>query len=264
MTNEPKNFFDVKDIIKEFDESLLINNEFDVVTIVGEGEPTLYYDLKELIKEIKKRTDKPVAVITNGALLYEKRVKEALNEADIVLPTFDAYDESTFKKINRPHGQLSFQKVYNGLVEFSAQYKGELWLEMMFIKGVNEDDISIEKYKEKLKNIKYDKLYLNTPVRPPSEEYVKPISHKRMDEIATELKAISIDLLASQGFYSNINDHLEAIKSIIKRHPMNQFEIKGFLLNRKCKNINNILKMLNEDCEIEVISYQSYDTYRLK
>lgn len=264
MTNEPKNFFDVKDIIKEFDESLLINNEFDVVTIVGEGEPTLYYDLKELIKEIKKRTDKPVAVITNGALLYEKRVKEALKEADIVLPTFDAYDESTFKKINRPHGQLSFQKVYNGLVEFSAQYKGELWLEMMFIKGVNEDDISIEKYKEKLKNIKYDKLYLNTPVRPPSEEYVKPISHKRMDEIATELKAISIDLLASQGFYSNINDHLEAIKSIIKRHPMNQFEIKGFLLNRKCKNINNILKMLNEDCEIEVISYQSYDTYRLK
>lgn len=264
MTNEPENFFPVEDIIREFEKSIKDNESYDVVTIVGEGEPTLYADLKSLIKEIKARINKPVAVITNGALLYDKKVQDALNYADIVLPTFDAYDELSFKKINRPHGKLSFALVYQGIIDFSKQYKGQLWLEMMLVKGYNDNKESIKKYQEKLTKINYDKLYLNTPVRPPAESYIKPISHKKMAELENKLAGISIELLTSDGFYSNIEDHKEAIKSIIKRHPMNQHEIKGFLEKRNCKNPNKLLKDLQKDNSIEVLTYQNYQTYRLK
>ena len=210
------------------------------------------------------RTDKPIAVITNGALLYEKSVREELLLSDIVLPTLDAYDEEIFKKINRPHGSISYKKVLDGLIKFSKQFKGKLWLEMMFIKGYNNDLTSILKYKELLAKINYDKLYLNTPIRPPAESFVEALPNKNMKEIEELLGGISIDLLDSEGFFSDISDHIEAILSIIKRHPMNQYEIKGFLNTRNCVNIEEVILKLKQDSRVEVINYKGYYTFRLK
>ncbi len=118
MTNMRQMFFSVEEIMDEFDEFLKESIKFDVVTIVGEGEPTLYLGLGELISEIQKRTDKPVAVITNGALFYDPNLRSELYNADIVLPTLDAYDDESFRKINRPHSTIDFEKVSYGLKTF--------------------------------------------------------------------------------------------------------------------------------------------------
>jgi wyosine [tRNA(Phe)-imidazoG37] synthetase (radical SAM superfamily) len=264
MTNQRQDFFELSDMIEEFEEFLKKNIDFDVVTIVGEGEPTLYLSLGKLIKEIKKRTDKPVAIITNGGLLYDDDVKKDLYEADICMPTLDAYDQASFKKINRPIGNLVYDDVYRGLVEFSRNYKNQLWLEMMFVKGMNDDNTSISKLKDKLKDIDYHRLYINTVVRPPAEEDVDKVSHKDLISIAKFLGGLSIDVLMSDGFYSEIKDDFEAIKSIIKRHPMNHFEIKGFLEKRGCKDIARIFKQLEDSSEIDILNNNGYKTYRLK
>ncbi len=264
MTNTRNMFYKIEDIINEFKAILDKNIQFDVITIVGEGEPTLYLGLGDLIKEIKTLTMKPIAVITNGALLYEKQVRNELAIADIVLPTLDAYDEISFKKINRPHGSITYEKIINGINLFSNEYFGKLWLEMMFMKDINDDEVSISKYRSILNNIKYDRLYLNTPVRPPAEKNVSAVPPETMRYIQNELGGISIDLLDSLGFYSDISNHQEAILSIIKRHPMNQFEIRSFLKTRNCENIDEAIKKLNTNKRIEIIKYKGYNTYRLK
>lgn len=264
MTNTRQMFFSVEEIMAEFDQILREKIHFDVVTIVGEGEPTLYLGLGDLIDEIKKRTDKPVAVITNGALLYDLQLQSELGRADIVLPTMDAYDEESLKRINRPHGSLKFEDIKRGLEEFSEKYQGQLWIEIMLIKDVNDDDESLGKYAEMLKRIKYEKLYLNTPVRPPAESDVSIVDHEKMDHAAELLGGISIDLLSSEGFHSEIEDDHAAILSIIKRHPMNQFEIEGFLASRGRSDIDAFLNELKEDEKVEVINYKGYDTYRLR
>lgn len=264
MTNTRSMFFKVEDIISELKLTLDKLPNYDVITIVGEGEPTLYLGLGELIDKIKELTDKPIAVITNGALLYDDKVRREISKADIVLPTLDSFDEASLRKINRPHKSINYKKVIDGLSKFSIEYKGNLWLEMMFMKAINDSKIIIDKFIAILKNIKYDRLYLNTPVRPPAENYVEMISNEKMKVIQNELGGISIALLESEGFYSNIDDHQEAIKSIIKRHPMNQFEIKDFLKNRNCKKIDKEFELLNQDELIEIIEYKGYKTYRLK
>lgn len=264
MSNTRQMFFNVKDIIDEFDEVKKNNIHFDVVTIVGEGEPTLYLGLGDIIKEIHKRTDKAIAIVTNGALLYDRNVQSELSEADIVMPTLDAYDVESFKKINRPHGSLEYKKVSKGLEEFSKLYKGQLWLEIMLMKDINDDKDSIEKYKKMLSKINYDKLYLNTPVRPPAEKGVFPVYHEDMNKIAEYLGGFAIDALESEGFHSEIEDDYEAVLSIIKRHPMNQFEIEGFLKMRKCREIENRINELKSDENIESIEYKGYITFRLK
>jgi wyosine [tRNA(Phe)-imidazoG37] synthetase (radical SAM superfamily) len=264
LTNTRKMFFPVEEILAELDEFLKSAVKFDVVTIVGEGEPTLYLGLGELICEIKKRTDKPVAVITNGALFYDPALRAELYNADIVMPTLDAYDEESFKKISRPYGTIHFDQVYEGLKAFSEEYQGQLWIGIMLIADVNDDDESLRKYSEILKNLKYDRLHINTPVRPPSESYAKAISHEKMNHAVDILGGTSIELLESKGFHSEITDNYEALMSIIKRHPMNQFEIKGFLNSRGYSDIDAIFNKLKNDTKVISINYKGYETYRLK
>lgn len=264
MTNTRQLFFPVKDIISELDDFLKKEVNFDVISIVGEGEPTLYKDLGILISEIKLRTQKPVAIITNGALLYDSELRSELYKADIVLPTLDAYDEEIFRKINRPHGSIVYEKVIQGLKIFSEEFKGELWIEVMLMQEINDDDHSLKKLKEILRNINYDRIFINTPIRPPAEPYVKPISNERMHAAVKILGGMSIDLLESEGFYSNIIDDTDALLSIIKRHPMNQHEIENFLNARCCKDTHKIIENLRNNSLIEVINYKGYSTFRLK
>lgn len=264
MINSRKMFFDVEEIINEFDDVIQNNISFDVITIVGEGEPTLYLGLGKIIAEIKKRVNQPVAVITNGACLYDRTVQQELLQADIILPSMDAFDDESFKKINRPYKKIKYKDVYYGLIEFSKMYQGQLWLEIMFMKGINDSDLMLEKYLALLKKIEYDRLYLNTPVRPPAESGVNIVGNDRMKCISETLGGISIDLLHSTGFYSEISDDYTAVISIIKRHPMNQFEIKSFLDNRKVRDVKNIFHRLKLDKEVVIVEYKGYDTFRLR
>ncbi len=264
LTNTRQMFFPVEDIVRELDQFLKSPVAFDVVTIVGEGEPTLYLGLGHLIRLIRLRTEKPIAIITNGALLYDRDVQDELMAADIVLPSLDAVDEDQFRRIHRPHRRLTFSQVFQGLVEFSHRTTGRLWLEVMLMAGVNDDDETLNRLKSMLDMVRYDRLYLNTPVRPPAEPWVRPLEHEQMERAVDRLGGISIDLLASEGFYSAIADPVDAIKSIIKRHPMNQYEISDFLSARGFENPDEVLARLNQDEAIVVIDYKGYHTYRLK
>ncbi|MCY6957043.1 radical SAM protein [Clostridium brassicae] len=263
MTNNIDEFFSVSDILDEFKDYIKDDLNFDVVTVVGEGEPTLYSKLGELVLELKKVTSKPVVVITNASILYEQKVQDNLMNVDIVMPSLDAYDENSFKKINRPYGKLHFKDVYEGLVNFSKKYKGELWLETMLIKDVNDHEKDLVRMKELIDKIEYSRLYINTPVRPPAEEWVSQISKESMKLAVDILGGISIDMLNSEGFFSEIKDDYEAILSIIRRHPMNQYEIKNFLESRGCTCIENIFKKLEKDDNIQLVEYKGYSTYRL-
>lgn len=263
MQNVRKEFFNIENIMEEFKIYLKDIDRFDVITIVGEGEPTLYSKLGVLIKELKKYTDKPVAVITNGALLSDKEVCKDLSEADIVLPSLDAYNEEIFKKIDRPYGSIKFEDEIQGLIEFSHNFEGQIWLEIMLIKGINSDKKAIKEFKKIIKKIKYDRIYINTPVRPPAEDYVRPLDKEEIEYAVKELGGISIDRLSSGEFFSDIKDTYEAILSIIRRHPMNQFEIQNFLNSRK-ESYEEIFKKLENDKNINVINYKGIKTYRLK
>jgi wyosine [tRNA(Phe)-imidazoG37] synthetase (radical SAM superfamily) len=264
LTNTRKNFFPVDDIIAELKDYIDSKALYDIITIVGEGEPTLYSELGQLIKKIKEITNTPVAVITNGALLSETIVQKELMSADFVLPSVDASTEEMFKQINRPYGKIEYNAVINGLMDFSKKYKGKIFIETMIIKGINDQVEQLKALKNILKEIDYDRLYINTPVRPPAESHVEEPSLETLNIAVDILNGISIEQLISTGFFSKEKDDYLAIKSIIQRHPMNQFEIKSFLEERNCESSTKILKKLSDDPEIEINNYKSYNNYRIK
>ena len=121
LTNERRDFFPPETILAQVQDALERHqpSEVDYVTFVGQGEPTLCASLGWLIRHVKALTDIPVAVLTNGALLFQPEVREELAAADLVMPTLDAADQKTFRKINRPWPHFRIAEIIEVLRPFA-------------------------------------------------------------------------------------------------------------------------------------------------
>lgn len=178
-----REYFPAEAILAEVEQALSGQTNLDHITFSGSGEPTLNSRLGEIIRAVRQMTSVPSAVITNGTLLSLEDVRYDLLAAEVVLPSLDAVSQEVFEKIDRPHPQLRIETIIDGLMEFRAEYKGQIWLEIMLAKGYNDGDTEIRKLKETLDRIRPDKIQLNTVIRPPSEKGVEPVTTSRLKEI---------------------------------------------------------------------------------
>ncbi len=167
---ERRRFFEVEDVVGEVIREIEGAKHVDFVTFSGSGEPTLNSDLGTMIREIKKRVNIPVAVITNGSLLFRQDVRNDLMDADVVLPSLDAASEDIFHYINRPHPLIDLDVMIEGLKSFRSVYRGRIWLEIMMVRDVNDDPEELAKFKDIIHYIGVDKVQLNTVTRPPNVE----------------------------------------------------------------------------------------------
>ena len=159
----------------------------DYITLSGSGEPTLFLPLAELISRIKDITDIPVAVLTNGSLLWMPEVRKSIMKADLVVPSLDAGSETLYQYVNRPCQGISFDKMLEGLIEFRREYKGQYWLEVFLLGGVTNTEKELRLLADCIKRIGPDRVQLNTVTRPPAESFAFPISKEQLEKIASRL-----------------------------------------------------------------------------
>jgi len=227
FTNRRSNFYPKEEIISEIKTAIELNEDnIDYVTFVGSGEPTLYKDLKELIQYAKKISNKPICVITNGSLLNDEGVVDALLLSNVVLPSLDAGDELLFKKVNRPHPSLKFEKIIQGFIDFRKNFRGKFWIEIMLMKEINDSRNQLKNLKEKIDLIQPDRIDINVPIRPPTEKWVKIPDKQilsRLNEIFIECNCINFP---EEGtFLTFSSDFEKELLSVIKRHPLRQEQI---------------------------------------
>jgi len=156
----------------------------DYITLSGSGEPTLFSRTGELINRIKALTDVPVAVLTNGSLLWQPEVRRELHKADLMIPSLDAGDEMRFRYINRPHETISFEKMLNGLIVFRQEFQGPYWLEIFLLAGYTAIEAEVMKLARCVDRIRPDRVQLNTVTRPPAESFAEGVSRERMAKLA--------------------------------------------------------------------------------
>lgn len=182
-TLERRDYVPTKGVLRELDAALQGGSRPDYIALAGAGEPTLHSGLQEIIDGIKALTPIPVAVITNGSLLWMKDVSQALMGADLVLPSLDAGDPACFGRINRPHPGIGFKRMVEGLEAFTRAFPGAVWLEVFLLAGVNDDDASVARMAELARAIGPSRVQLNTIARPPAEPSAIAPSPERMHRI---------------------------------------------------------------------------------
>jgi wyosine [tRNA(Phe)-imidazoG37] synthetase (radical SAM superfamily) len=162
-------WFPPEDVLAQVKAAVASGQRIDVITFSGSGEPTLSKDLGFLIREIKRATRLPVAVLTNGTLLTRRDVRRDLLAADVVVPSLDAVPAALFRRVNRPHASLDNRRIVEGLVRFREEFQGEIRLEIMLIKGVNDVPSALEAMKKAVARVRPERIELNTVVRPPAD-----------------------------------------------------------------------------------------------
>jgi wyosine [tRNA(Phe)-imidazoG37] synthetase (radical SAM superfamily) len=251
LTIERKEYYPWDLIERSIFQAKEMEDSFDVLTLTGSGEPSLNIHFEKAIKLAKKIIKKPIAVLTNGTLLHISSIREAMAEADIVLPSLDAGTSETFQKVNRPHPQIDLKIIIENLKTLRDDMKGEMWLEVLFVEGLNDSENELKALKSAIEYINPHKVQINTVVRPPAFENAKPLSFEKLKKIAqflgekTEIIVSKERLDKAVKTFKNLEE--EKVKSEIlkylKRRPSTIKEL-SLALNIEEKEVNTILNEL--------------------
>ena len=246
------------EIKKELELTLpVLDKKPDFITLSGSGEPTLNNNIGEIIREVKKITSIPVAVLTNSSLLSFNEVRKDLSGADVVLPSLDAITPTLFEYINRPHTSLRIEETISGLIQFRKQCRGQIWLEILFCRGVNDGNEEVEKFKGIIEKIQPDRVQLNTPVRPPAEDFAFPLTLGQLEEIRERL-GDKAEIISEFG--APLGEEFNSVKdteilNLIKRRPCTAEDISKAL----GLHLNEVVKYLEKLIKEGVVHYRMYE-----
>lgn len=245
--NRRRAYFSVREILSQIRQALETAPRVDHITFSGSGEPTLNKNLGQIIRGVKKMTRIPVAVLTNGTLLTRQDVRAELQAADIVVPSLDAVPSSLFRKVNRPHSSLEAGRIIEGLVRFRKEFPGQIWLEVMLVKGVNDTPAHIRGLGKAAAAINPDRIQLNTVVRPPAEAFATPLSLRELHRIRKALgaKAEVVVAFDDKRRTRECGNLEEAIAAVVKRRPITARDLSASLGGRQ-DEIQNALNRLIE------------------
>ncbi|NMB98658.1 MAG: radical SAM protein [Thermoanaerobaculaceae bacterium] len=246
-----KEYVPTSEVLKEIKRKISEKCEMDFITFAGSGEPTLHKNLKELILGIKEMTKTPVAVLTNGSLFYLKEVSDALINADVVIPSLDAGSKKSFLKVNRPSPSVDFDKMCEGLINFSKIFKGSFLLEIMIVKGLNDSEEEIEKISSLANQMKIEKIQLNTVVRPPAELFAKPVSEEELNGLKKYFNAKveiigSVEKIIEASLSLPGKDLENRIVELTKRRPVTLEDISAGLSVKIAEAAKAVTNLLNK------------------
>lgn len=241
-TMERKEWVPFDRVLEDLGNTLSSNPDY--ITLSGSGEPTLFSRVDALIDRIKTMTDVPVAVLTNGSLLWQKDVRRQLMNADLVVPSLDAGDEAMFNLVNRPHDEISFEQMLAGLIDFRQEFQGEYWLEVFILGAHTIIPEELAKLARCVERIHPDRVQLNTVTRPPAERYAVGVTSERLQSITSVFQPRAEVIADFRGVHQQAEfvAGREDILEMLRRRPCSLEDIaNGLGMHR-----NEVIKYIEE------------------
>ena len=167
----------------------------------------------------------------------------------------DAGNANLYREVNRPHPEITYERLLGGLAAFRLDYKGELWIEVMFVRGLNDSEEALRAIASRLKKINPDEVHINLPTRPPVETWVQPPDEEGLMRASAILGDIARVVHPAEGNFnlSGYDNVLDAVIGIITRHPMPQEELERTLSQRLPGGVEQILADLETSGQAQVV-----------
>jgi len=234
--------------------------EVDFVTFSGNGEPTLHSRFGEVARFVKElRPDLRLALLTNASTLDEPEVLKELEVFDLISPSLDAGSEEVFKKINRPAEGLTLEKVLRGLRKLRENFQGEVWLETLFVRGINDHPAEVERIGELVHELEPDRWQINTVVRPPAYR-VRGLTEEELLKIAelvaypkTDVVGIGMIPVKSVGVKRG-SDAERRLLELVRRRPSPPEELKP-ALRLGDEEFERLVQKLQREGKVKLVSH---------
>ncbi len=238
-----REYVPVKAVLQELEAWLADGGTADHITLSGSGEPTLHSRFGDLLKEIRKRTTIPTVLLSNGTLFTLPAVRQAARHASVVKISLNAWDQASFERIHRPHPDLCFDSIVEGIRTFRKSFRGSLWLEVFLLRGIHIAR-AVDKLATIAKSIWPDEIHLNTAVRPPAEEYAKAVSRQQMEKWAAKFHPpakVIATFAADSAADADANE--ESLLAMLRRRPCTAQQIadvSGLHLHEVAKHLGKL------------------------
>jgi wyosine [tRNA(Phe)-imidazoG37] synthetase (radical SAM superfamily) len=268
LTTERLEYVKYDKVIAELKHYMSSKPKIDFITFSGSGEPTLNSRIGEVLNFIKENyPEVKTAVLTNGTLLSDKKLRAELKPADIILPSLDAATQQVFEKINRPQAEILIENYIQGLVDLRKEYPGKIWLEILFIKGYNDSEDELVQLKKAILKIKPDSIQLNTLDRPGTVNDLIPLSKKELQLIIDFWNLPNVEIIASQFERTTVESYRKDVESAIletiARRPCTLDDLHHFL-GIHVNEINKYLGTLETEGKIITKSSERGVFYELR
>jgi len=268
LTSDRKEYIPAAAIIEELGRFFATNTTaIDYITISGSGEPTLNSGIGDIVRSIKDNIKNiPLAVLTNGTLLYDKNVRDALLAADVVLPSLDAATATGFARINRHHRALTVDRYIEGLVAFRQEYRGKIWLEIFILPGYNDSTAELQALRQAILKIQPDSVQLNTLDRPGTVAGLRGATQMELEKIAAVLDLERVEIIAAAAIGGAPSCRKEAesvLLEMIARRPCTLDDLVT-TLGMPAPAIHKIVAALATAEKIEAVQLERGLFYQLK
>jgi wyosine [tRNA(Phe)-imidazoG37] synthetase (radical SAM superfamily) len=233
---EPQDFYSPGEILEAVETRLqklrAADETIDYLTFVPDGEPGLDRQLGQDI-ELLRPLGVPIAVITNGSLLWREDIRASIGRADWVSVKVDSVLEPAWQRINRPHESLQLPVVLDGIRRFARDFSGELVSETMLVQGINDGTESVAATAEYLGSLGLTKAYLAIPTRPPADPMVhapsETVVNRAYQQFAGHLEQVEL-LIGYEGDAFTYSGDLEHdLLGITAVHPMRKSAVQSLL-----------------------------------
>jgi wyosine [tRNA(Phe)-imidazoG37] synthetase (radical SAM superfamily) len=257
---ERKEYVPFEAVKEELTHYLSHNPRPDYVTFSGSGEPTLNSRIGDVLHFIKSQASNiPVAVLTNGTLLFQKQTRDDIRDATVVIPSLDAATEKVFKKINQPHPRLKIDTIIRGLIQFRKDYSGQIWLEVFIVPGLNDTEQELTALKRAIEKIEPDRIQLNTLDRPGTVPTIHAATWKELEHVLDFWELENAEIIAKaqerKELLSYRTDVESAILETIERRPCTLQDLSQFL-GLHANELNKYLDVLEADKKIKAVKQE--------
>jgi len=252
-----KEYISHNTVLREIEEYLSVKYLApDYITLSGSGEPTLNNTIGKIIRKTKQITEIPVAVLTNASLFSQSEVQKDLMAADVILPSLDSASKQVFTTLNRPYKSLTISGVINGLTSFRQSFLGEMWLEVLLCRGVNDDKEELQKIGEAIHRIKPHKVHLNTVDRPSRSGLAYPLSLEQLEE-AQKILGGNAEIIGDSEkalLFNNCQTVEQKVFDLLRRRPCTVKEITDSLAAKP----EEITKIIEAFTNLKKVEYTVY------
>jgi len=266
LTLERREYVPTDRVIAEIDDCLAKAPDIDYVTFAGSGEPTLHSGIGDIISFIKDRYPRyRVAVLTNGALFVDPDVRAALMRADLVVPSLDAVSEDIFRDINRPSPGITAGQVVAGLVAFSREFPGVIWLEVFIVPGKNDTDEELLRLRDAVAVIAPDRVQVNTLDRPGTDIRVRRASPRTLERARTIIGGNAEVIGAAScepATAPEMRDVADMLLATLRRRPCTVADLSRISGLRPAE-VTKHLRVLEEKGAVEPVREQRGVFYRV-
>ncbi|EMG29494.1 radical SAM protein [Campylobacter showae] len=249
----------VEQVIAEVKAALAVHPHIDVITLTANGEPTLYPDLAGLVRElnlIKGRAK--TLILSNGSGVLDPKICEALKRLDIVKFSLDSAVQKTFVRIDRSGEKIDISELVAVMAKFRREFKGELVLEILVVKGLNDTKVEFEALNAALNQILPVRVDISTIDRPPAYP-VKGVNRELLYELAQQISGVPCVIASAKYGDEKFELSKEELLELVKRRPQSESDVTNSFSEGSKQNLQKLLA----DGKIKIVDAAGAKFYRL-